>query len=304
MADPSTTFVRAGRGGALRPAALATVVVGVSLLVAVQAPVPVAAGTSKGKALNYQWGTTQGRGKLRADLRWPTGPGAPRPPFPLVVLVHGGGFVTGDEDTLTGVAERLTSLGYATMTTEYTLHRPDERTDTAYTERALGDLRAAIDFAVGFRQMHADLNRVGMLGASSGAVLCLAMATRDPRLKAVVSWSGIAGRSASWGSVDPPAPVFAANSVRDQRTPFVGILPVAVAWKSARAPFDLYVTAFKAHGTAFWTLPDPLHPAEPYQARVRTIEWLDRYVKGVRSEVLTPLPRARIPLPRAVRRIA
>lgn len=114
---------------------------------------------------------------LHIDLFAPSGPG----PFPLVVLFHGGAWTRGDEDWMTGLAERLAAEGWAAATVEY-------RLVDASAHRwpgPIADARCAVRWLRAHAETHRlDPDRIAAMGGSAGGHLAalLATAADDPSL--------------------------------------------------------------------------------------------------------------------------
>jgi acetyl esterase/lipase len=103
--------------------------------------------------------TTDFAPSLGADIRVPEGDG----PFPVVVLVHGGGWVAGDPSVMNALAVHLTASGYLTVNTPYKLAVQD-----AGYPGAVDDVACAVRMA----SAHPDSNgQVAVLGHSAGAHL-------------------------------------------------------------------------------------------------------------------------------------
>lgn len=110
---------------------------------------------------------------LKVDLYLPEGEG----PFPGVLMVHGGAWITGDRSRMAIHALQLARSGYCVASIGYRLapmHKFPAQLD---------DCRAALDW---FRdhadQYHVDPNRIAGYGFSAGAhLICLtAMTATDP----------------------------------------------------------------------------------------------------------------------------
>ena len=98
-------------------------------------------------------------GSLGADIRVPSGEG----PFPVVVLVHGGGWVAGDPSSMSALAAYLTENGFLTVNTPYKLAVED-----AGYPGAVDDVVCAARLGAS----HPDSNgEVAVLGHSAGAHL-------------------------------------------------------------------------------------------------------------------------------------
>ena len=119
------------------------------------------------------------------DLYLPAAPG----PRPLVVYVHGGGWVAGDKANADDVANiaPLVAHGFAVASVNYRL-----ATEARFPAQ-IDDVRAAL----GWLRSHAadlglDADRVAAFGVSAGAHLAvlLGVLERRPGVRAVVDWAG------------------------------------------------------------------------------------------------------------------
>jgi len=105
-------------------------------------------------------------------------------PAPLVVVVHGGSWKSGDESQLPGINERLAAQGYVVAAISYRLapaHRFPSPVDDI--PAAVADLRSrATEYGI-------DPERVVLLGRSAGGQIALAAGYRgaDPGIVGVVS---------------------------------------------------------------------------------------------------------------------
>lgn len=97
-------------------------------------------------------------GDVDAEISIPEGEG----PFPSVVLVHGGGWVTGGPQLMEPLADFLTDLGYLTVNTRYRLADLDH---PGYPQ-AVEDVACAVRFAASHP---ASDGTVALVGHSSGA---------------------------------------------------------------------------------------------------------------------------------------
>jgi acetyl esterase len=121
-------------------------------------------------------------------------PARGRPPYPAVVVVHGGGFYTGDKSTedIVRASQVLAAAGFEAFAINYRL-APEFPFPAAND-----DVRTAVAFV---RQNAArfgvDPRRIALAGASAGSTLAAWVAylgsgslTTDSRVSAVVAWSG------------------------------------------------------------------------------------------------------------------
>ncbi len=120
--------------------------------------------------------------KLRGDLFRPDDDAI----YPLVLMVHGGAWSSGDKWELRDHARELAQAGYVAFSINYRL-APD-----AQMAAQLEDCREALRFAIAkTSEWNADPDRVGAWGYSAGAhlvsMLALDSQASDPPLKAVVA---------------------------------------------------------------------------------------------------------------------
>ncbi len=86
-------------------------------------------------------------------------------PAPLVIVIHGGGFTTGDKRDTGPFASTLASLGFVTATVNYSLASP------GYPEQ-VKEIQRAIRWNIAHAgQFGADPHRVGIVGFSAGGYL-------------------------------------------------------------------------------------------------------------------------------------
>lgn len=127
---------------------------------------------------------------LQLDLHVPRGDG----PFPVVLWVHGGGWVSGSRVTLPqtvaphGFHERMVARGYAVADVDYRL-----AAEAAYPSQ-LVDVQAAIRWLRHFSgQLDVDPQRFAVLGESAGAHLAMMAALAgqgELSVQAMVNWYG------------------------------------------------------------------------------------------------------------------
>lgn len=106
----------------------------------------------------------------KLDLYLPQGAG----PFPLIVAVHGGGFIMGDKSDGTGLAggDQILSTGYALASLNYRL------SGEAKFPAQIQDVKAAVRFLRAHaREYRLDPQRFGAWGASAGGNLVALLGT-------------------------------------------------------------------------------------------------------------------------------
>jgi acetyl esterase/lipase len=101
---------------------------------------------------------------LQGDLYVPKGAG----PFPVLVAVHGGGWIQGARSAFQYWGPYLAARGYALFAISYRLAKAGEKT----FPHAVQDVLSAVQYVRGSAgQFNLDAERVGLLGASAGANL-------------------------------------------------------------------------------------------------------------------------------------
>ncbi len=101
---------------------------------------------------------------LAGDLYLPKGAG----PFPVIVAVHGGGWVQGARGALQYWGAHLAARGYAVFSISYRLAKANQKT----FPHAVQDVLAAIQFVRGnAKQFNLAPDRIGLFGHSAGGNL-------------------------------------------------------------------------------------------------------------------------------------
>ncbi len=113
--------------------------------------------------------TTEGSADFGASVRVPEGTG----PFPTVVLVHGGGWVTGDPSAMSELAMSLSEEGFLTVNTRYKLSAQE----AAFPD-AVDDVACAVRYAAAHP---ASNGSVTIVGHSAGAHLSALVALTGDR---------------------------------------------------------------------------------------------------------------------------
>lgn len=127
----------------------------------------------------------------RCNVRLPQ---VPPPPggYPVVMVVHGGGWFSGDKWTISGFGKSLAAAGIASVNVNYRLAPADK------FPAPVDDLRdALIWIAENAGRFDFDTDRIGMWGYSAGAHLSLVTA-----LVANEPWP-TRGRTTDWPEDDP-----------------------------------------------------------------------------------------------------
>jgi len=171
-----------------------------------------------------------GGGTQPADLYVPAGAGPGTPPRPIIVMVHGGGYVAGDRSELGDAAKAAAAHGYEVLNISYDLSAPR-------WPRQVQQVDAAVDYvrAQGTGQ-GIDPARVALLGDSAGAGLVLDAGLLGDHhgVQAVVSWSGPADFTSLLAQATPGDTYQQASAVVDPSL-FLGC-PMALCpdlWRQA-----------------------------------------------------------------------
>ena len=93
---------------------------------------------------------------------------------PAVILIHGGGWKSGDKNHMKPLAQHIASKGYSCFTIEYRL------SDEAKYPEAIYDIKEAIQFIkFNANKFNIDRTKVAILGASSGAQMATLIGTTN-----------------------------------------------------------------------------------------------------------------------------
>ncbi|MEM7313323.1 MAG: alpha/beta hydrolase [Planctomycetota bacterium] len=123
--------------------------------------------------------------KLRADLYLPQGDG----PFPGIVMIHGGGWRTGNRYQMSGHADFVANRGYVVMSIDYRL-APDHKWPAQ-----IHDCKAAVRWLrINATKYKVDPDRIGSYGYSAGGHLAAMLGTTDPA-------DGLEGTEAGGGDI-------------------------------------------------------------------------------------------------------
>lgn len=138
--------------------------------------------------LEVDFAQPEGFRPLSLDLRTPEAAGAP-----LVVFLHGGGWLRGSRKVFTpGIADaqsfdRIVGAGFAVASCEYRL------SGEARFPAQLDDVDAALAWLHQHGPDHGvDASRVVLWGVSAGATLAALVALRRDDVRGVVDWFGVA----------------------------------------------------------------------------------------------------------------
>ena len=182
---PTPAAVSRGRAAARTASALAATGGGTVAVVPDAAPssAPPAPPTPARELPGVVYGTDGG--PLEMDVYLPAGSG-PTHQAPVVILLHGGGWVGGGRADVASEAQALQAAGLAVLNVDYRLAAPGQ---PGYPHQ-LSDIGLALDWARGNGPvLGLDPSRIGALGVSAGGNLALELGVRG-LVSAVASWSG------------------------------------------------------------------------------------------------------------------
>ena len=127
---------------------------------------------------------------------------------PVVMIVHGGGFVAGDRSHFSELSADISARGYAVLNISYRLVDssgalklpPDHKPSEVKLTEQLADLKAAADYAAARAgQWTISSDKWAVAGHSAGGTLALLFAYSEHntggRVKAVGNWAGVTNLS-------------------------------------------------------------------------------------------------------------
>jgi len=176
-------------------------------------------GVAYGKARGYSGGRTT----LRMDVYRPAASGGRR--LPVLVWMHGGGFIAGSRESMASYARAFASRGYVAATISYRLGTHAQRRRLGYRKLATGakhDAQAALRFLRRrSARFGADRRRVFVGGYSAGGIAALQLAFRGSRASRVRGAVAIAGAADPLGIDRGDAPVLWFHGNADRTVPYV-----------------------------------------------------------------------------------
>jgi alpha-L-fucosidase 2 len=223
---------------------------------------------------DIEYGTASGE-SLKLDASVPEGNG----PWPVVILVHGGGFTAGDKSGgpkkgyMAPMHEPLTKAGFAWFSINYRLapkhHYP----------AAVEDLETAIRWVKAHAaQYHLDLSRIALAGESAGSemvAMAVMRADESTRVAAVIPFylpADLLEDPIKTGVINPSrSALIGRTEFNDESRALLRAASPMYFIKPGLPPFLL------AHGTADQSV--PYHQSVDMQAKLRAA--------GVPCELLT-----------------
>ncbi len=230
---------------------------------------------------------------LRLDLYLPDNATAP---LPLIVWVHGGGWVSGNKNlSANGAQVRQTARGYALASIEYRL------SSVAQFPAQINDCKAAIRWLrANAARFNLDPNRIGVWGSSAGGHLVALLGTSggvselegevggnlefSSRVQAVVDWYGPANLL-TMEAQDLPCSLIDHNSILSPESLLIGCAVQSCAERARAASPTHYVTPDEPpfllmHGTNDCLVP-PLQSQELFDLlRANGVAATLRFIQG------------------------
>jgi acetyl esterase/lipase len=205
---------------------------------------------------DIEYGTAAGE-SLRLDASTPEGPG----PFPIVILIHGGGWASGDKaKDFTDLFSPLTKNGFLWFSINYRL-APKYRWPACFE-----DVQTAIRWVKAHApDYHGDPSKIALLGYSAGGQLAtLAAVEAQPDTRAQL-------RSLSaLDQLHPGLPPFLlVHGTADKSVPYPGSLNFQTALKKLNVPCDLITLPNAPHNILTWQAARPGYEME-------VIHWLQK----------------------------
>src|SRR5690606_15618810 len=114
---------------------------------------------------------------LKADIYYPKDIAHK---IPAVILVHGGGWISGSKENQRVMAQHLAENGFVAMAVNYRL------ADVAKYPAAIADLNAAVTYLC-TSKYPLDSEKIAILGASAGAQLASLVGMKNKQIKAIVN---------------------------------------------------------------------------------------------------------------------
>jgi carboxymethylenebutenolidase len=189
---------------------------------------------------------------------------------PAILALHGSGGIR--EGWSEQPATLLASRGFAVFVLHYFertgTNWADDRTIRQQFETWMRTISDGITFAT--RQPEVDPNRVAVLGFSLGAYLALAVATRDPRVKAVVDFFGGMPQELA-RDLKPLPPVLILHGQQDDVVPVSEAQQLQRLFQANGTPFEMKLYANAGHGFSGFDLLD---------AGQRTLGFLQKHLQN------------------------
>ena len=233
------------------------------------------------------YATMSGR-DLKLDLYLPSS--KPAAPVPVLINIHGGGWVFGSREGKALTALPYMQMGFAVVNIEYRLAK------TALAPAAVEDALCALQW-VGrnAKKYHFDPARVVVSGDSAGGHLALTTAMIKPDSELTnqcaanePAWSGPYANAApkvaavvNWYGITDVADMLQGPNIRSYAVAWFGSMPGRMALAAQVSP----LSHVRAGGPAVLTIHGDADPLVPYAHATRLHKALDK--AGVKNELMT-----------------
>ncbi len=176
---------------------------------------------------------------------------------PAIIAIHGGGFMAGDKAEMSGLCHEMAARGYVCISINYRLlgdnspgDAPDQFSGSIYA--AVADAAAAARWL----ERHAascriDTSKMGIAGASAGAVTSMALAynpaIKNLKLRAVGDLWGTMGPRVNWIRKGGPA-IFIVHGANDPVISVEDAKQIAARAERAGIPHEVHIIEGMGHG--------------------------------------------------------
>ena len=114
---------------------------------------------------------------------------------PLIISIHGGGFSSGDENTMDSIAVSLVQHGYVVVSPTYRKIQPSQKNGGVESkwriQDCVTDVSKALDWALANAPKYgADTRKIGVIGESAGAYLTYILGVSRPEVSCAVPMAG------------------------------------------------------------------------------------------------------------------
>lgn len=233
------------------------------------------------------YATMSGR-DLKLDLYLPSA--RPAAPVPVLINIHGGGWVFGSREAASLTALPYMQMGFAVVNIEYRLAK------TALAPAAVEDALCALQWVgLNAKKYHLDPARVVVSGDSAGGHLALTTAMIKPDSELVnqcaanePSWSGPYVNAApkvaavvNWYGITDVADMLQGPNIRSYAVAWFGSKPGRMALAAQISP----LTHVRAGGPPVLTIHGDADPLVPYAHATRLHQALDK--AGVKNQLVT-----------------
>ena len=202
----------------------------------------------------------------------PENPTAPRP---VVIFVHGGGFVRPNDKRqgyIPVFAKALTKAGYAVVSPDYPVF--DNHEERAKWNKSMGADRAAEAVHLAYlyvqenaEKFHLDADRIAVMGGSAGGMACFYLL--EHYNDKVLAFGNCWGCPRTTPDITGFPPTISIHGTADPTVPYELELPVQEAFEKAGIPHHLISLEGAVHT-----------PMKLFPTYIQTVlDWLDKYVK-------------------------